>query len=56
LQLDIYEKLSVDQERHYASHFKVGFFGMSFPEMLRNKEFILRIDFYKKRADVKEFI
>lgn len=56
LQLDIYETLSVDQERHYAAHFKVGFFGMSFPEMLRNKEFILRTDFYKKRLEVKELI
>lgn len=29
---------------------------MSFPEMLRNKEFILRTDFYKKRLEVRELI
>ncbi len=48
--------MSVNQNRHYASYFKIGFFGQSFPEMLRNQEFILRGGKLSKRIDVLEQI
>jgi hypothetical protein len=32
----------------------VGFFGMSYPDMLRNKEFIFRGRKLIKRSDVKD--
>lgn len=35
-------------------YFKLGFFGQSFPNMLRNKEFIYRGIRLMKRSDVKE--
>ena len=35
-------------------YFKVGFFGQTFPIMLRNKEFIYRGRKLMKRSDVKD--
>ena len=53
-QSKIYKLMSANQNRHYACYFKVGFFGVSFPSMLRNKEFILRGAKLSKRIDVLE--
>lgn len=53
-QYKIYKRLSQDQDRHFAIYFKLGFFGQSFPNMLRGKEFIYRGSRLMKRADVKE--
>ena len=51
-QSKIYKLMAVSANRHYACYFKVGFFGQSFPTMLRNKEFILRGAKLAKRIDV----
>lgn len=48
--------MSVNQNRHYANYFKVGFFGQSFPTMLRNQEFIMRGGKLMKRIDILESI
>ena len=53
-QYKIYRKLAEDQDRHFAIYFKVGFFGQSFPDMFRNKEFIYRGKKLNKRSDVKD--
>lgn len=53
-QYKIYKTLAQDQDRHFAVYFKLGFFGQSFPSMLRNKEFIYRGGRLMKRSDVKE--
>lgn len=41
-QYKIYKTLGQEQDRHFAIYFKLGFFGQSWPEMFRNKEFIYR--------------
>lgn len=53
-QYKIYKTLAQDYDRHFAIYFKIGFFGQSFPNMLRNKEFIYRGSRMMKRSDVKE--
>ncbi len=50
----IYRQLTQDQNRHFAVYFKVGFFGQSFPNMLRNKEFIYRANKLTNRKDMKD--
>eukprot|EP00347_Sterkiella_histriomuscorum_P008264 403345746 len=48
----IYQEMSVNQNRHYACYFKVGFFGQSFPGMLKNQEFIYRGGKLVRRIDI----
>ncbi len=48
-QYKLYRQLAQDQDRHFAIYFKVGFFGQTFPNMLRNKEFIYRAKKMNKR-------
>ena len=50
-QSKIYKTMSLNQNRHFASYFKIGFFG-DFPEMIRNQEFIFRGGKLMKRFDV----
>ena len=44
--------MSDRSNRHYAQYFKVGFYGQSFPPMLRNQEFIYRGNKLAKRLDI----
>ena len=55
-QYKIYKTLAMDTNRYFAVYFKIGFFGQSFPEMFKNREFIYRGSRLVRRGDVKENI
>ena len=48
--------MSKTTNRRYASYFKIGFFGQSFPKMLKNQEFIYRAGKLLRRIDVLDSI
>ncbi|CDW89623.1 dedicator of cytokinesis protein 2 [Stylonychia lemnae] len=51
-QAQIYKEMSINPNRHYACYFKIGFFGQSFPSMLKNQEFIYRGGKLVKRIEI----
>lgn len=47
--------MSQNQNRHFASYFKLGYFG-DYPEMIKNQEFIYRGGKLMKRFDILQQI
>lgn len=55
-QYKIYRTLGQEQDRHFAVYFKIGFFGLQWPAMFKNREFIYRGQKLMRRIDVVQKI